>query len=92
MKLTLGKSQILCLVNFSYFNLMLNMRKLTNDYLVWTEGSSQEVQFFDYIKFTPVAVKIMGLFYEINYRGVIIRATVVIWTDLKSTRAGERGL
>ena len=47
---------------------------------------------FDYIKFTPVAVKIMGLFYEINYRGVIIRATVVIWTDLKSTRAGERGL
>jgi hypothetical protein len=71
---------------------MLNMRKLTNDYLVWTEGSSQEVQFFDYIKFTPVAVKIMGLFYEIKYRGVIIRATVVIWTDLKSTRAGERGL
>ena len=68
----------------SYFNLMLNMRKLTNDYLVWTEGSSQEVQFFDYIKFTPVAVKIMGLFSEINYRGVTLRATVVIWTDLKS--------
>lgn len=58
---------------------MLNMRKLTNHDRVWTEGSSQEIQFFDYIKFTPVAVKIMGLFYEINYSRGTIRATVVIW-------------